>query len=267
MSVTGAPPLPAALRLACFPSSRRARGCRRRSPRPRAAPRARRRAASGGAAPARGAAGSRCTHRARRDERPLRVGRRQLGEALPQLRRELVHRVEAARRILLERALDRRGEPQRARRAASRAVRRRLVDVLHRDGDEVLARERHLAGQQLVEHDAERVDVGRRRRSACRSPARARGSCSSRAPCPVCVTPCSTSSERAMPKSVTFASPSGVSSTFCGFTSRCTSPCSCANASASAICERELDRAPRRAAGRCARRAASGSRRRRTRRR
>ncbi len=32
--------------------------------------------------------------------------------------------------------------------------------MLHRDGDEVLAGERDIAGQQLVEHDAERVDVG-----------------------------------------------------------------------------------------------------------
>src|SRR5437868_5021955 len=53
---------------------------------------------------------------------------------------------------------------------------------------------------------------------------------------PVCVTPCSTSSERAIPKSVTFASPSPLSRTFCGFTSRCTSPCRCANARPCAIC-------------------------------
>ena len=31
--------------------------------------------------------------------------------------------------------------------------------MLHRNGDEVLARERNLAGEQLVEHDTERVDV------------------------------------------------------------------------------------------------------------
>ena len=38
--------------------------------------------------------------------------------------------------------------------------RRGGVDVLHRDGDEVVAGERHLAGEELEEHDAERVDVG-----------------------------------------------------------------------------------------------------------
>ena len=63
---------------------------------------------------------------------------------------------------------------------------------------------------------------------------------------PVCVTPCSTSIDRAMPKSVTFASPSSVTSTFCGFTSRWTRPVLCANASASATCSPELDRTPRR---------------------
>ena len=38
-----------------------------------------------------------------------------------------------------------------------------------------------------------------------------------------------------MPKSVTFARPSSSSSTFCGFTSRCTSPRSCAACSARPI--------------------------------
>ena len=40
---------------------------------------------------------------------------------------------------------------------------------------------------------------------------------------------------RAMPKSVTFTPPVGVSSTLPGFTSRCTTPERCANASADAI--------------------------------
>ena len=40
---------------------------------------------------------------------------------------------------------------------------------------------------------------------------------------------------RAMPKSVTFTVPVGVMSTLPGFTSRCTTPCSCANDSAAAI--------------------------------
>ena len=42
-------------------------------------------------------------------------------------------------------------------------------------------------------------------------------------------------SARAIPKSVTFTSPCGVTSTLPGFTSRCTTPCACANDSASAI--------------------------------
>ena len=40
---------------------------------------------------------------------------------------------------------------------------------------------------------------------------------------------------RAMPKSVTFTVPDRVSSTLPGFTSRCTTPLRCANASADAI--------------------------------
>ena len=39
-------------------------------------------------------------------------------------------------------------------------VRQVLADVLHRHGDLVLAVERDVAGEHLVEHDAERVDVG-----------------------------------------------------------------------------------------------------------
>ena len=39
---------------------------------------------------------------------------------------------------------------------------------------------------------------------------------------------------RAMPKSVTLTSPSGVINTFPGFTSRWTTPCRCAKASAAA---------------------------------
>ena len=46
-------------------------------------------------------------------------------------------------------------------------ARRRLVHVPHRDRDEVVAREGHLAAQQLVEHDAERVDVRLRDRPLC----------------------------------------------------------------------------------------------------
>ena len=51
---------------------------------------------------------------------------------------------------------------------------------------------------------------------------------------PVCVSPTCMSSDLAIPKSVTFASPPA-RSTFCGFTSRWTSPCVWANASARPI--------------------------------
>ena len=51
-----------------------------------------------------------------------------------------------------------------------------------------------------------------------------------------------TSSERAIPKSVTFAWPSPFSSTFCGLTSRWTSPCSWAKPSARAIWSAEPHR-------------------------
>ena len=52
---------------------------------------------------------------------------------------------------------------------------------------------------------------------------------------PVCVSPCCTSSERAIPKSVTLRVPVAGTSTFCGLTSRCTSPFACAKASARAV--------------------------------
>ena len=112
---------------------------------------------------------------------------------------------------------------------------------------DVLAEERGLARQHLVEHAAERPDVGapvdgfaarllgahvrrraehhaglghrgRRQRGRLR-PVVARGS-----------------SALAMPKSSTFTVPSGVSLMFAGFRSRCTMPRSCAASSAAAIC-------------------------------
>ena len=49
------------------------------------------------------------------------------------------------------------------------------AEVLHRDLDRAVARERDLAGQQLVEHDPGRVEVGASDRPARRAPARARG--------------------------------------------------------------------------------------------
>ena len=76
-----------------------------------------------------------------------------------ELGREGVHRGEPVGGILLQRAVDDRGDAQRHVRPLLQQVRRRLVDVLHRDRDEVVAGERHLPGQQFVEDDAERVDV------------------------------------------------------------------------------------------------------------
>ncbi len=56
-----------------------------------------------------------------------------------------------------------------------------LVDVPHRDRHEVVARERHVAGQQLVEHDARASRCPSSDRPSARAPARARCSRSSRA--------------------------------------------------------------------------------------
>ena len=128
--------------------------------------------------------------------------------------------------------------------------RRRRVDVLHRDRDEVVARERHLAGQQLVENDPERVDVRAARRPAAPGPARARCSRRCRARCRSAVSLSWASSGRAIPKSVTFASPVPFRSTFCGLTSRWTKPCSWAKREPAGDRDRELERAARPAAGR-----------------
>ena len=61
--------------------------------------------------------------------------------------------------LLRRRPLDHRGERRRDLRAALLDVRHLLVDVLHRHADQGVRLERHLAGQHLVEQDAERVDV------------------------------------------------------------------------------------------------------------
>ena len=56
--------------------------------------------------------------------------------------------------------VDDRGQRGRDLRAAGLDVGQLLAHVLHRHRDLVLALERNLAGQHLVEHDPERVEVG-----------------------------------------------------------------------------------------------------------
>ena len=105
------------------------------------------------AAPA--AAGPRALRpHSRRDLRAMRFG-----EARVELLAEVDHRREAVGGVLRHRTVNRGLEPRRDIGALVADRRRLLVDVAHRDGDEVLARERHLVREQLVENDAERVDV------------------------------------------------------------------------------------------------------------
>ena len=121
--------------------------------------------------------------------------------------------------------------------------------MLHRDRDEVVAGERHLAGEQLVEHDAERVDVGVRVDvAALRLLGRdVVAGAEDGAGLGLAL---GASIGRAIPKSVTFASPLPFRSTFCGLTSRWTKPFSCANASPRAISIAELEHAVDRRAAR-----------------
>ena len=98
----------------------------------------------------------------------LGVGGAELRHAASQRGGEVAHRREAPRGILLECALHRRRETQRDVRPALRDVRHGFVAVLDRHGDEVVAGEGHVACEQLVEHDAERIDVGRRRHRLAR---------------------------------------------------------------------------------------------------
>ena len=65
----------------------------------------------------------------------------------------------AAREVLVGHPLQHRGERRRGLRAARLEVRHVLADVLHGDRHLVLAVERHVPDEHLVEHDAERVDV------------------------------------------------------------------------------------------------------------
>ena len=112
-----------------------------------------------------------------------------------------------------------------------------------------LAREHRPAGKHLVEHAAERPDVGAAGRQAHLAPVR--GSCRPRVPrmTPDCVAwtvgefVASRASSLqhgsiafASPKSSTFTVPSGRTLMFAGFRSRWTIPCSCAASRASATC-------------------------------
>ena len=102
----------------------------------------------------------------RRDARHGEVVHRRrlgLGEAGAQLLGERRHRGKALRRVLGERPLDGGLESRRHVRPPRAEARRRLVHVAERDRDEVVAGERDVAREQLPEHDAERVDVCRRR--------------------------------------------------------------------------------------------------------
>ena len=106
-----------------------------------------------------------------------------LREASLELEHELVHR-QPVLRVLRHRALDREIEPHGTVGPAIEHARRRLVHVPHRNRDEVVARERHLARQELVQNDAERVDVRLRVDLLAARLLRARCSRSSRARCP-----------------------------------------------------------------------------------
>ena len=101
----------------------------------------------------------------------------------------------------------------------------------------VVARERRLERQQLVERDAERVDVGAVVDGHRASRAPARGSCSGacRGCSPVIVMP-AFARLRARPKSVIQRCPRASTSRFAGFTSRWTTPFSWAWSRASAAC-------------------------------
>ncbi len=65
----------------------------------------------------------------------------------------------AALEVLVGHPVQHRGERRRGLRAARLQVRHVLADVLHGDRHLVLAVERHVPDEHLVEHDAQRVDV------------------------------------------------------------------------------------------------------------
>ena len=138
------------------PSARKAaRGRRRgrpdRPPRRRARP-PRRPSGAGAAAPSAGSRGTGSPRSARHD---VARGR------------------EAVRRIALEAAQDRLLPDGRQIRRVPARRGRRLLELLQRDRQRRVALERHAPGDHLVDHDAERVDVGGGRRRRGPRPARA----------------------------------------------------------------------------------------------
>ena len=104
---------------------------------------------------------------ARSPESTMRRGLRGLGRDASAARDRLevgVHRrgrLVAVGGLLRERAQDDEVEVVGHVRAQLGRRRRRLREVLHRDLDRAVAGERHLAGEQLEEHDPGRVEVGR----------------------------------------------------------------------------------------------------------
>ena len=127
-----------------------------------------------------------------------------------EVRAELLGRLVAVRRVLRQRAHHDRVQPRRHVGVQLRGRHRRLVHLLVGHGDRRVADERRPPGEHLVQHAAERVDVrapvdrlalrllGRQVRRPCRAPRR-----SARRLRPASI--------RAMPKSMTFTSPSRVS--------------------------------------------------------
>ena len=83
-------------------------------------------------------------------------------EARLELLREVVHRDKPVAGIFLQRAVDGGRDADVHIGTKVEHARRRLVHVLHRDGDEAVAGERHASGQKFEEDDPQRVDVGRR---------------------------------------------------------------------------------------------------------
>ena len=159
-------------------------------------------------------------------------------------------RAGAARAILLEATPQQRANRRRrVGGSASQSARCVITNASVSDTSSPL--ERAPAGEHLVEHAAERPDVGRACRPPCRAPVR--DSC--RRPCRGSRRACvarqardrrrvdrlagardSPASAFARPKSSTLTVPSGRSLMLAGFRSRWTMPCSCAASSASAIC-------------------------------
>jgi len=101
----------------------------------------------------------RAQHRGRFAGRLARA-RRLDGQRLLEVRDQRLDVGVAAPQVLVGHAVEHRGERGRRLRAARLQVRHVLADVLHRHRDLVLAVERHVADEHLVQHHAERVDVG-----------------------------------------------------------------------------------------------------------